>query len=439
MKISIISVLVILLFLTVTFNAKSLLGLTSQAGIMLPEKEDTVKDQLKNSFKIYKPLWSVSKNNGSLPPFSLCPLNLESDRDFKLSEFKSIESKNISSDVNPQKKRTPLILIHGTVSDYYPFCNWQFLVSQIRLPEEADFAEAHDIYIFRYPTNVGSLAEVSEKLAKGIEELLSDYPDGTGYKVVISSLGGNVFCKALNDNPEIDRRLIKAVSLGTPFWGTPLLNENLIVGSNNKDPINNLLYQSVDILFPAMSRDLEWSLPTQPIDDAQNQAQQQIEFSCLSLRNKSVNYGAYLNSPINQNGTAANEEEIQSWLKSKMISLDYKNAWNSFMHYKMGHEIERKIENNLSEPIYLFPYNDGLVPIYSSLWLNPNTNRFAKKRLIDEEVIKEIKLMNSHARLFEGVDHTSLTPKRKNTPIKDILANSTESLTMAKWILKDLR
>jgi hypothetical protein len=47
--------------------------------------------------------------------------------------------------------------------------------------------------------------------------------------------------------------------------------------------------------------------------------------------------------------------------------------------------------------------------------------------------------MNSHARLFEGVDHTSLTPKRKNTPIKDILANSTESLTMAKWILKDLR
>ena len=153
---------------------------------------------------IYLPNWSVRNNNGHLPLNSLAP-------------YRTIDKQN-------QKK--PLILIHGTVSDTRDYCDWEFLIQEIYKNELSQ--DEFDIYIYRYKTSTSDWNAILRNLQFGLKQLLADYKPNTKLNFIVSSLGGNLFCDAMSSDKALSRKVNKVISLGSPFWGTPLLTKELI-------------------------------------------------------------------------------------------------------------------------------------------------------------------------------------------------------------------
>ena len=361
---------------------------------------------LQNNYQVYNPTWSVAENGGSMPTETLAP-------------YRIIEEKN---------HKTPLILIHGTISELRPYCNWKNLLDELEKPQNKSFLEQNPVYIFKYASNTNSWDKTITDLKKGLLELLSDYPPQTKFKVIISSLGGKVFCSALKDTKELDQKFIKGISLGVPFWGTPLLNKELMIDksqSSNK-MINCAVSQVTETLFPELDTHLAWLLPLEKTPKT-------FPSACLpSLRPRLTNYAVFIDSPL-VSKINVSEAEMNEWLIKQINNNDYKHAWDGAMHCKMGWEIEKNFK-----PIYLFRFNDGLVPIFSSLWLNINLGKFEGQKALSPEVLETIKKTDSKARLFKGLDHSDLTSlidtSKKH---KDLLHNSQD--TIGSYILQDLK
>lgn len=382
--------LVFLLSFSLNFSAKSFTSALSQ-----------------NNYQVYNPNWSIDDNGGSLPAETLAP-------------YKFVQNKN---------NKTPIVLIHGTASELRPFCNWKNLLKEFEKSENKEFLNEHVIYIFRYSSNTRSWENTSGALKQGLFELLSDYPPETKFKVVVSSLGGNLFCSAIQKDSMLEQKFSKGVSLGVPFWGTPLLNRDLMVEksySNNNKMINWTVSQIAQAFFPEINSHLPWTLPLEKTIKS-------ISNSCSpNLQSRLINYAAFLDSPLTQNSKVS-EKQMNEWLIRQLSQANYKHAWDAAMHYKMGWEIEQNFK-----PIYLFRFNDGLVPIFSSLWLDPKIGKFEEQTVLTEQVIKNIKKTNPNARLFSGIDHSDLTSGENPLTISKDLLHSSQKTTTA-FVIQDLK
>jgi hypothetical protein len=359
------------------------------------------------SNEIYNPNWSIEENGGALSFNTLAP-------------YRRIQEKT---------GKVPLILIHGVISENRPYCNWSFLLDELQKPENKSFFDSHPVYIFKYASSTNNWAETSGKLKKGIEELIQDYPADTKIKIVTSSLGGNLLCAADERDSLLDKSIENVVSLGTPFWGTPLLSKKLMIDNvKPTDRVLNLLVSQVTTtLFPSLQAQLPWMLPL-------DKTQAQTSHSCAHLRSRVITYGGFLKSPITSNPKTTNKQ-VESWLLETFKNADYRHAWDASMHYKIGWEMERAFR-----PIYLFRFNDGLVPIYSSLWLDPNVSIFEGQTALDAKTLRQIKSVSPKARLYEGIDHTDLTSRqtsKKSHPMNDLLSGSDNSI--ARNIVQDLK
>ncbi|MDX1921423.1 MAG: hypothetical protein SFU25_11905 [Candidatus Caenarcaniphilales bacterium] len=355
----------------------------------------------------YKPNWIISEQNGKVQNNTLAPV----------------------AEVPNKTNKTPLILIHGVVSDFKPYCNWKFLIDEINKPENKEFADKHPIYIFRYSSSGDHWNEGVDSLNSGIQALLKDYPEGTKVKVVTSSLGGCIFCDFIQDETKLSERIERVISLSSPFWGTPLLNKDLSVSKSSRLGFANvLIFNSTENLFPVLSDHLAWRLP-------KNQNKFTVlKYPCENIKTKMVNYGAYLESPFLEQREIS-ETEANEWLLKQLKNTDYKQAWNSLMHYKLSNEIFKEKQSQ----IYLWNYNDGLVPIYSSLMLNPNINKFNGVTELNAKALASIKHMNPNARLFAGINHSEFTDfsyQEAKNHIKDVLSNKESSIS--HFIIKDL-
>lgn len=369
-----------------------------------------IVDSLDKKYQVYNPLWSIKENGGSLPLNTLAPYEISNN------ELK--------------RDKIPLILIHGVVSDSRPYCNWSFLLEELKNERQNELNnDEFKVYIYRYPSSDGNWKELTSNLKLGITELLSDYPAGTKINLVVSSLGGVLLCDAVSEEKLITKKIHKIVSLGTPFLGTPLLNENLATLSKNYKPLNWLLYQSTNFIFPSLSEHISWSIPLTEEKNFHNLSK------CQQLKSKFINYAAFTSSPLTEKNDPT-EKEVNEWLSDKLKHSDYRHSWNAVMHYKLGWEINQSLKN----PMYLLNYNDGLVPIYSSLWLNPELNKFTGQQKITNKTLAEIKLMNPQARLFGGLDHTDYTDMdsvKSRGDHLDLLSGS--RLNLAKSIIADLK
>ena len=358
---------------------------------------------------IYLPNWSVRNNNGHLPLNSLAP-------------YRTIDKQN-------QKK--PLILIHGTVSDTRDYCDWEFLIQEIYKNELSQ--DEFDIYIYRYKTSTSDWNAILRNLQFGLKQLLADYKPNTKLNFIVSSWGGNLFCDAMSSDKALSRKVNKVISLGSPFWGTPLLTKELITGNQIQHrSLNKLFYNSSNLLYKSMSKRLEWQLSLKPEDLGKDNL---AEKNCNQLRNKFINYGVYISSPMT-NKLNPKEKEIENWLSDNLITTNYQKAWNIFMHYKMSYEIENSLKQ---KNVYLLKFNDGLVPIFSSLWLDPKITKFINQKTLNQEILNKIKIINPKARLFADLDHTDLThtsttnARKRNT---DLLSG--QKCSISDCIIMDL-
>ncbi len=374
--------------------------------ICIQLRANAITDTLVVSNRVYNPNWSVTANGGSLPMNTLAPYVQVSEED--------------------KQKKIPLVLVHGVISENRPYSNWKNFLDEADHVTNGKFFRKYNVYIYRYPTNSSSWVKLSGDLKTGLTELLADYPPNTPFKAVVSSMGGNLFCSAVERDSAINQRFSLGISLGTPFWGTPLLNDKLMTQRKvSTDRYINLAVASItDTLFPQLKMQLPWTLPIE-------KEKAQTSHNCEHLRNRIINYGGYLNSPIAE---GAPDREIRKWLTKSLSSTDYRHAWDSAMHYKLGWEIE----NNFP-PNYLLRFNDGLVPIFSSLWLKPEISTFKGETRLTPAIIKEIRKMNPRARLYAGLDHTDLTStdNELDSPIYDSLQKSKKSI--GENIINDLK
>lgn len=358
---------------------------------------------------VYLPNWVVRNNNGHLPLNSLAPYRM----------------------VDKLNQKRPLILIHGTISDAHDYCDWEFLIQEI-YKNELTYNQ-FDIYIYRYKSSTSEWNAIQRNLQFGLKQLLADYKPNTHIDFIVSSLGGNLFCDAMSSDEYLSDKVNKVISLGSPFWGTPLLTKELITADKIESrSLNKLFYNSSNLLYKSMSKRLEWQLSLKPEDFKKDNF---AEKSCNHLKNKFVNYGVYISSPMT-NKVNPKKEEIENWLSANLIITNYQKAWNVLMHYKMSYEIENSLPQ---KNIYLLKFNDGLVPVFSSLWLSPQINKFINQKTLNQKTLSKIKANNPKARLFAGLDHTDLThtntinARKQNT---DLLSG--QKCSLSDCIIHDL-
>ena len=149
----------------------------------------------------------------------------------------------------------------------------------------------------------------------------------------------------------------------------------------------------------------------------------------LTIRAKLVSYGAFIQSPLTHNSNQLSTKEVfTAWLWSKIWQESYQHAWDSLMHYKMGLETKPKYKER-----FLFQYNDGLIPIFSSLYLK--STFYFKQKSLDKVDLKNIQQNNPKARLFANLDHSQLTATER-IQVNDLL-NQKSGLLNA-MVLQDL-
>jgi|GEM_PF-3367076 len=372
--------------------------------------------------------WSL-ESSGKQPLFSLVPWQKLSQRSFQ---------------------KVPLILIHGTLSEFKKFSNWSFLLKEIKKKQKNSkkFLEKYEIFTFRYPSNTHNSKELVLKLAKSLKELEALYQKNSTledfkklkYKFVVSSLGGNILCEVFSGKHFETGKVLQIISIGTPFWGIPLLNEELLnqVSLSKEEKISNfLLLKGTYSLYPVLKDFLQWKLAFYQGAEAPSLKQTRKylkiyqEHGCFTVREKITSYGSFLESPYNNSNLGKKGEE---WLKENLVSFNYKHAWNSLMHYKMS----KDLFTNFSLQ-YLLNFNDGLVPVYSSLFLDPLEFGWAFQEKSIEFLLKKIRSPNYRykSRLFFNLDHTDLTFEHKNLKIKDLITGQ-EKESIARFILEDL-
>lgn len=365
--------------------------------------------------------WDIKKQNGNIPYNSLVPYDLN----------------------NRTFDKEPLILIHGTVSDFQSYCGWKCILDQFK---EKGILDKYEVYIFKYPSNSHSWENIKQDLSEALSELTDLYEKYEGenkreikFNFLVSSLGGNVLCDTLSlmdststtNTTKFSKRINKIISLGTPFWGVPVMEKDL--KSNNSSSINSvtekILLTGTDFLFPVLSEELHWRLSESSEKD--NKLENP---SCGFVKEKFINYGAYMDSPITQK-EKPEKEEVKDWFYKTVKSEDIRHVWNAFVHYKVGYEKRKELGQ-----AYLLKFNDGLVPIFSSLWLDPDQEKFQKESFLDEKNLRKIHMIKPRARIFKGLDHTDLTHScdRNGKLVFEDVLNDEKKATLTDFIIEDL-
>ena len=345
--------------------------------------------------------WSLEKNDGRQPIFSLVP-------------WRALERESFG--------KIPLILIHGTLSESKKFSNWSFLLNQLEIDssQAKKILEQYQIFVFRYPSNTSKPQELAQKLIQALRELEALYKQerqkepnqkrAFEYKLIVSSLGGNILCRALSLAPTEAEKIRQIISLGTPFWGIPLFNREL-----KKESVaiaDLLLLRLVNSFYPALPEFLTWK-STFPLGKKQELLAYQTH-GCFPVRKKIIAYGAFLDS-----------NNLLGFDLKFDLKFDFRHAWNALIHQKFAQNLQEDFFH-----YYFITLNDGLVPVYSSLFLAPSDRylKILRKEILkkgqEPSITKISKLLQkkNRVRLFSNLDHTDLTERKK----------------LAEFILQDL-
>jgi hypothetical protein len=351
--------------------------------------------------------WGAYEHDGQVPLYTLVPIE----------EYADLE------------KRVPVILIHGVTSELKPFCNWRFLIDELSKSGRAEQKAKYAFFIFRYETSGNNWQHSVNSLDKAVKNLVKQLEPATKINFIVSSLGGCIFCEVIDKQPLYKERIDKVISLGTPFWGTPLLVEALSSNaSSDLGSINKAIFKSTNKIFSGLVTNVDWKLP---VDYKQESL---FEPPCNGLDQNIISYAAFIESPFIA-AEAPKKQITEKWLREILQSSNYKHAWNSLMHYKIAKEMfwDQKHQD------YLWNYNDGLVPLYSALRLEPKVVNFTGKLVLSSEELSQIRKSKPKARIFAGIDHSDFTDIQASSSkgaVKDILNGKEASI--ANFIFEDL-
>lgn len=339
-------------------------------------------------------------------------------------------------DSSPLGRRQPLLLIHGLVGEFHPLFRWQELANY--LSQDQDFQGRYKIYLVRYNTRL-PLKDITGDFQRALRDLAP--PDGV--TIVAISMAGTIVRDAMKD-PAVDQCVSRVVTLGTFFRGSPLFCPDWMHQSIRKRHLSPLcridrllMYKLYFSRHKNLLVDYQWDNA-----DGQMPAGRTVVSDVQPSDRKFVVYAGYLHNQYTPHPHGA----VHAFLFSPFSFLQTTLP----AHLGREHAALRFIDDIIAGAVprtgdgstIIYPLNDGISPISSSLLLS---NDFvAHCALRDEDGFKDVRTNSSakKTRLFDNIDHLtyieSHRPVGSSEDVTDVLTRTEKPRPIFAWILKDL-
>ncbi len=358
-------------------------------------------------------------------------------------------------DNSPLGNRQPLLLIHGLLGESHPLFRWQQLAEY--LSQDQEFQNRFKIYLARYNSK-SSLKEITEGFNHAFRELA---PTG-GLSIVAISLSGAIVRDAMRD-PAVDKSISRVLTLGSFFRGSPLFCADWMQQSIRKRHLSplyrierslgykvyfahhqNLLrdfaWDNVDGQMPILSPKFARAHP-----DLATSSGEKVKLSDAEQQpsdRKFIVYAGYLRNQYFPHSQGALHTFLISPLTFCRTTLPgffgRERPALRLLNYLIADAIPRKS----GSANIIYPLNDGISPISSSLLLS---NDFvAHSCFSNQEFIDNIRTHSNamKPRLFENTDHLTFIegpkPIGSAGDVTDVLSIGEKPRPMFAWILNDL-
>lgn len=358
-------------------------------------------------------------------------------------------------DESPLGHREPLLLIHGLVGEYHPLFRWGKLAGY--LSRDQAFQQRYKLYLVRYNTR-SSVKELAELFSHSLRRLAQ-----TNHLTIVTvSLSGQIVRDAMKD-PAVEQSISRVLTMGAFFRGSPLFCADWMKQSIMKRHLSPLCrmdrwlgYKLYFSLHKNLPRDYAWdntdgqrpavgqSNVRSDYDTALSSpmATPRVVSSAQPGDRKFIVYAGYIHNqyvPRRHGAVRVLLDSPYTLLRTTLPAhLGEEHAALRFLNHIIAGAIPG--ESGRSEIIY--PFNDGISPISSSLLLSDDF--VAQDKVLVEE---DLYNLGSHSnakksRLFDNIDHLtfieSRRPKGSSVDVTDVLSPTEKPRPMFAWIVNDL-
>lgn len=354
----------------------------------------------------------------------------------------------------PLAGRKPLLLVHGLVGEFHPLFRWKELTEYLSWNQ--DFQRNYKIYMARFDSSA-SMKTVTASFNLALRDL--DPSDKT--TIIAISLSGAIIRNAMKD-PEVARSISRVITMGTPFRGSPLfcmewMNQSIrkrhlspfyrihrplglkVYFAHHKNILQDHVWDNVDRQMPIADRSSKEkqefiSAPYSSVRPSKDFASEQ------EVDKKFIVYAGYLHNryiPRHHGGIQTFVTSPFAFLRTTLLAhLRNEHAALRLLNYLIADAVPRDGSKKI-----IYPINDGISPISSSLLLSNDFVANSELRNLDELAKIRTKSYAKKARLFENADHLTFIEERRATgspDVKDVLSLDEKPRPMFDWILADL-
>ncbi len=372
-------------------------------------------------------------------------------------------------DNEPLGDRSPLLMVHGLRGEFYPNFRWKKVADHFK--SDSTFHKNYKIYLVRYPTLV-RLDSTIPKFSNEVKRLYS----ACGEKpitLIALSMGGNLIYESMLD-PEIDGKIKVAMTLGSPFHGSPLFSEDWmqyslykrlsmpwtrvdhslalrLYFSRNQNLLADLGWDDADRAIPDVgkfrSKLLLGPKGTLTIANTANARLQKLNTNNAQVKRKFITYGGYMHNPYLE---PAADRYLESALLYPLTFVTTKFPAHLAREHPVLKMLNRDIAcvhvnkewQDVAKPPFLYALNDGITPLGSALFLPKETLQTIP--LVSHEAVKKLRDKTDVrlARAFREIDHLTFIdgtrPASLNPKLQDELRPELGGKDIFAWMLNDL-
>ncbi len=371
-------------------------------------------------------------------------------------------------DNSPLGARSPFLFVHGLRGEYYPNFRWHKVVS--RLQEDARFNDQYKVYLVRYDSTA-RIDQIVPQFRQAVS-VLSQSAHGRPITAMALSIGGNLLYESMLDKNT--RQAIRlALTLGTPFHGSPLFNKEWIQYSvyknfampwtrvdhslafklyfhRNPNLLKDFNWDDVDNAIPSVGHFLSY-LPFGPHGTLIAEDDRNTRLAALDDENfnkkKLICYGSYL---ANSYMSSKTKRIWQTMILAPYAFVTMKVP----AHLAREHAVLKLLNCEIASVVgsasaveragtpFLYQLNDGISPVVSALFLPDSAlqmNALAQES--DMPTIKELADVRI-ARVFRNADHLTFIdgfrPLHKKSLWQDELNPDAGTHHIFDWMLTDI-
>lgn len=360
----------------------------------------------------------------------------------KTQQLSTLAPVKISS--TKHNTQTALILIGGLNAknlkdDLY---EWKTFVRYWTNNTSQDIQDKYSLLVFRYD-GWNSLYKSADILAQGIQELLDSHNNNLNIQLIGYSQGGLISRILMSKYPDLGQYITKVITTATPHQGSVLTSHRLGIqlidgGSRltewHNRKLANILIQRYKYLFTEQAwtnfdNQVPASAKYMPPEQSINKLAS-IQQSDLA---KFYTYGSYYQVPsaFNKRGF------FHKIFKEVLPQLVYRSSAGQLklnrklIYSQVYPDASPQWQNNLK-------YNDGLIPLSSSLWLRScHNSETMPSNLTPMFEVNNYCPMTNNYRIFQQVLHLHWRiPSQYN--IHDKAHPELPARHLYQWIIDDL-